>query len=122
MMRGVITEMYDRMDAGDVVVKPYPYLIHPFPDGTLPHHRLRLAEGKPADFTGSGELPGDACTVADGAGRRWENAWWVPGRNWWDRGGHYILHTKDVVCRWNTRRERFTIRRSVGIQYRSSCP
>ena len=41
----IITDMYDRLDAGPAVVKPY-YLIHPFPDGTLPQHRLTLRQSQ----------------------------------------------------------------------------
>ena len=63
---GVITEMYDRLDAGNVVVKPY-YLIHPFPDGTLPRHRLTLQESQMIILRGLARCAGDAGAAVDGA-------------------------------------------------------
>ncbi len=61
----VITEMYDRMDSGDVVVKPY-YLIHPFPDGTLPQHRLTLKESQQI-LRDLASAAGDARAAAHGS-------------------------------------------------------
>jgi lysine 2,3-aminomutase len=89
-----ITEMYDRMDAGDVVVKPY-YLIHPFPDGTLPKHRLTLKESQ-AILRGLASAPGTRVpllTVPTPMGKCVVGPW----EELVDRGGYYLLHTKDGV-------------------------
>ncbi|HUO07446.1 MAG TPA: radical SAM protein [Phycisphaerae bacterium] len=91
---GVITEMYDRMDAGEVVVKPY-YLIHPFPDGTLPEHRLTLKESQ-AILRGLASAPGTRVpllTVPTPMGKCVIGPW----EELVDRGGYYLLHTKDGV-------------------------
>lgn len=90
----VITEMYDRLDAGEVVVKPY-YLIHPFPDGTLPRHRLRLKESQ-AILRGLASAPGTRVpllTVPTPMGKCVVGPW----EELVDRGGYYVLHTKDGV-------------------------
>jgi lysine 2,3-aminomutase len=89
-----ITEMYDRMDAGDVIVKPY-YLIHPFPDGTLPQHRLTLKESQ-AILRGLASAPGTRVpllTVPTPMGKCVIGPW----EELVDRGGYYLLHTKDGV-------------------------
>jgi lysine 2,3-aminomutase len=90
----IITEMYDRMDAGDVIVKPY-YLIHPFPDGTLPEHRLTLKESQKI-LRGLASAPGTRVpllTVPTPMGKCVVGPW----EELVDRGGYYILHTKDGV-------------------------
>ena len=90
----VITEMYDRMDAGEVVVKPY-YLIHPFPDGTLPEHRLTLKESQRI-LQGLASAPGTRVpllTVPTPMGKCVIGPWEALV----DRGGYYVLHTKDGV-------------------------
>jgi lysine 2,3-aminomutase len=90
----VITEMYDRMDAGEVVVKPY-YLIHPFPDGTLPQHRLTLRESQQI-LRELASAPGTRVpllTVPTPMGKCVIGPW----DELVDRGGYYILHTKDGV-------------------------
>ncbi len=90
----IITEMYDRMDAGDVVVKPY-YLIHPFPDGTLPQHRLTLKESQ-LILRNLASAPGTRVpllTVPTPMGKCVIGPW----QELVDRGGYYILHTKDGV-------------------------
>lgn len=90
----IITSMYDRLDSGNVVVKPY-YLIHPFPDGTLPHHRLTLLESQRilrdlASAPGSRvplltiPTPMGKCVIG-------------PYENLIDHGGYYLLHTKDGI-------------------------
>ena len=90
----IITEMYDRMDSGPVVFKPY-YLIHPFPDGTLPQHRLTLPESQKilrdlASAPGTRvplltiPTPMGTCVIG-------------PYEQLIDRGGYYLLHTKDGV-------------------------
>ncbi len=92
---GVITEMYDRMDAGEVVVKPY-YLIHPFPDGTLPEHRLTLKESQ-GILRGLASAPGTRVpllTVPTPMGKCVIGPW----EELVDRGGYYVLHTKDGVA------------------------
>jgi len=91
----VITEMYDRMDAGNVVVKPY-YLIHPFPDGTLPEHRLTLKESQRI-LRGLASAPGTRVpllTVPTPMGKCVIGPW----EELVDRGGYYLLHTKDGVA------------------------
>jgi lysine 2,3-aminomutase len=91
----VITEMYDRMDAGEVVVKPY-YLIHPFPDGTLPRHRLTLKESQ-AILRELASAPGTRVpllTVPTPMGKCVIGPW----EELVDRGGYYLLHTKDGVA------------------------
>jgi KamA family protein len=90
----VITEMYDRLDAGEVVVKPY-YLIHPFPDGTLPKHRLTLQESQMI-LRGLASAPGTRVpllTVPTPMGKCVIGPW----DELTDRGGFYLLHTKDGV-------------------------
>jgi len=90
----VITEMYDKLDAGDVVVKPY-YLIHPFPDGTLPRHRLTLKESQ-LILRGLASAPGTRVpllTVPTPMGKCVVGPW----EELVDRGGYYLLHTKDGV-------------------------
>ncbi len=90
----VITEMYDALDAGDVVVKPY-YLIHPFPDGTLPQHRLRLTESQ-AILRALASAPGTRVpllTIPTPMGKCVIG----PYEKLEDRGGFYLLHTKDGV-------------------------
>ncbi len=90
----IITEMYDRLDSGDVVVKPY-YLIHPFPDGTLPHHRLTLPESQ-AILRELASAPGTRVpllTVPTPMGKCVIG----PYELLTDRGGYYLLHTKDGV-------------------------
>ena len=92
---GIITEMYDRMDAGNVVVKPY-YLIHPFPDGTLPEHRLTLKESQRI-LRGLASAPGTRVpllTVPTPMGKCVIGPW----EELVDRGGYYLLHTKDGVA------------------------
>ncbi len=90
----IITEMYDRLDAGNVVVKPY-YLIHPFPDGTLPQHRLTLLESQ-AILRDLASAPGTRVpllTVPTPMGKCVIG----PYEHLVDRGGYYLLHTKDGV-------------------------
>ena len=90
----IITEMYDRLDAGTVVVKPY-YLIHPFPDGTLPKHRLTLKESQQI-LRGLASAPGTRVpllTVPTPMGKCVVGPW----EELVDRGGYYLLHTKDGV-------------------------
>lgn len=99
-----ITEMYDRLDAGDVVVKPY-YLIHPFPDGTLPRHRLTLRESQDI-LRGLASAPGTRVpllTVPTPMGKCVVGPW----DELVDRGGYYILHTKDGVPVEYTTGERY---------------
>jgi lysine 2,3-aminomutase len=89
-----ITDMYDRLDAGAVVVKPY-YLIHPFPDGTLPQHRLTLRESQQI-LRGLASAPGTRVpllTVPTPMGKCVIGPW----EELVDRGGFYLLHTKDGV-------------------------
>ncbi len=89
-----ITEMYDRLDAGTVIVKPY-YLIHPFPDGTLPRHRLTLKESQHI-LRGLASAPGTRVpllTVPTPMGKCVIGPW----EELTDRGGYYILHTKDGI-------------------------
>jgi lysine 2,3-aminomutase len=89
-----ITEMYDKLDAGDVVVKPY-YLIHPFPDGTLPRHRLTLRESQQI-LRGLASAPGTRVpllTVPTPMGKCVVGPW----DELVDHGGYHILHTKDGV-------------------------
>jgi lysine 2,3-aminomutase len=100
----VITEMYDRMDAGNVIVKPY-YLIHPFPDGTLPQHRLTLKESQ-GILRGLASAPGTRVpllTVPTPMGKCVIG----PYEELVDRGGYYILHTKDGVPVEYTTGERY---------------
>ncbi|HVX83936.1 MAG TPA: radical SAM protein [Phycisphaerae bacterium] len=90
----IITEMYDALDSGEVVVKPY-YLIHPFPDGTLPRHRLRLKESQEI-LRGLASAPGTRVpllTVPTPMGKCVIGPW----EDLVDRGGYYLLHTKDGV-------------------------
>lgn len=90
----LITEMYDLLDSGNVIVKPY-YLIHPFPDGTLPRHRLTLKESQ-AILRGLASAPGTRVpllTVPTPMGKCVIGPW----EELIDRGGHYLLHTKDGV-------------------------
>lgn len=90
----IITEMYDRMDAGDVVVKPY-YLIHPFPDGTLPHHRLTLRESQQIlrDLASAPGTRVPLLTVPTPMGKCVIGPW----EELTNRGGYHLLHTKDGV-------------------------
>jgi lysine 2,3-aminomutase len=91
----VITDMYDALDSGDVVVKPY-YLIHPFPDGTLPRHRLMLRESQEI-LRGLASAPGTRVpllTVPTPMGKCVIGPW----EELIDRGGYYLLHTKDGVA------------------------
>ena len=90
----IITEMYDRLDAGKVVVKPY-YLIHPFPDGTLPEHRLTLKESQKIlrDLASAPGTRVPLLTVPTPMGKCVVGPW----EELVDRGGYYILHTKDGV-------------------------
>jgi lysine 2,3-aminomutase len=100
----IITEMYDRMDAGNVIVKPY-YLIHPFPDGTLPQHRLTLKESQ-LILRGLSSAPGTRVpllTVPTPMGKCVIG----PYQELIDRGGYYILHTKDGVPVEYTTGERY---------------
>jgi lysine 2,3-aminomutase len=100
----VITEMYDRMDAGNVIVKPY-YLIHPFPDGTLPQHRLTLKESQRI-LRELASAPGTRVpllTVPTPMGKCVIG----PYQELIDRGGYYILHTKDGVPVEYTTGERY---------------
>ncbi|MGN6367869.1 MAG: radical SAM protein [Phycisphaerae bacterium] len=100
----IITEMYDRMDAGAVVVKPY-YLIHPFPDGTLPAHRLTLKESQQI-LRGLASAPGTRVpllTVPTPMGKCVIGPW----EELVDRGGYYVLHTKDGVAVEYTTGERY---------------
>ena len=90
----IITDMYDRMDAGPVVFKPY-YLIHPFPDGTLPRHRLTLLESQ-AILRDLASAPGTRVpllTIPTPMGKCVIG----PYEQLVDRGGYYLLHTKDGV-------------------------
>lgn len=90
----IITEMYDRLDSGNVIVKPY-YLIHPFPDGTLPRHRLTLLESQ-LILRGLASAPGTRVpllTVPTPMGKCVIGPW----EQLVDRGGFYLLHTKDGV-------------------------
>ncbi|NNM85839.1 MAG: hypothetical protein HKL96_08825 [Phycisphaerales bacterium] len=90
----IITEMYDRLDSGPVVMKPY-YLIHPFPDGTLPQHRLTLLESQQI-LRKLASAPGTRVpllTVPTPMGKCVIGPW----EELVDRGGHYLLHTKDGV-------------------------
>ena len=90
----IITSMYDQLDAGNVVVKPY-YLIHPFPDGTLPHHRLTLLESQ-CILRDLASAPGSRVpllTIPTPMGKCVIG----PYENLVDRGGYYLLHTKDGV-------------------------
>lgn len=91
---GTITEMYDRMDAGPVVFKPY-YLIHPFPDGTLPQHRLTLLESQRIlrDLASAPGTRVPLLTIPTPMGKCVIG----PYEQLVDRGGHYLLHTKDGV-------------------------
>jgi lysine 2,3-aminomutase len=100
----IITEMYDRMDAGNVIVKPY-YLIHPFPDGTLPQHRLTLKESQQI-LRELASAPGTRVpllTVPTPMGKCVIG----PYEELVDRGGYYILHTKDGVPVEYTTGERY---------------
>jgi lysine 2,3-aminomutase len=100
----IITDMYDRMDAGDVVVKPY-YLIHPFPDGTLPQHRLTLKESQQI-LRNLASAPGTRVpllTVPTPMGKCVIGPW----EELVDRGGYYLLHTKDGVPVEYTTAERY---------------
>ena len=90
----VITDMYDRLDNGDVIVKPY-YLIHPFPDGTLPRHRLTLRESQKIlrDLASAPGTRVPLLTVPTPMGKCVIG----PYEELLDRGGYYLLHTKDGV-------------------------
>ena len=90
----VITEMYSRADSGRIPVKPY-YLIHPFPDGTLPKHRLMLPESQ-AILRALASAPGTRVpllTIPTPMGKCVIG----PYERLEDRGGYYLLHTKDGV-------------------------
>jgi L-lysine 2,3-aminomutase len=90
----MITDMYMRVDAGRVPVKPY-YLIHPFPDGTLPQHRLMLPESQ-AILRALASAPGTRVpllTVPTPMGKCVIG----PYERLEDRGSYYLLHTKDGV-------------------------
>ena len=89
-----ITEMYDALDSGPVVVKPY-YLIHPFPDGTLPMHRLTLAESQKIlrDLSSAPGTRVPLLTIPTPMGKCVIG----PYETLVDRGGYYLLHTKDGV-------------------------
>ncbi|HTV48647.1 MAG TPA: radical SAM protein [Phycisphaerae bacterium] len=90
----LIREMYEQLDAGDVIVKPY-YLIHPFPDGTLPQHRLTLKESQNI-LRGLSSAPGTRVpllTVPTPMGKCFIG----PYDSLEDLGGYYLLHTKDGV-------------------------
>lgn len=90
----VIADMYCRLDQGRIPVKPY-YLIHPFPDGTLPRHRLRLPESQ-AILRALASAPGTRVpllTVPTPMGKCVIG----PYEELKDRGGYYLLHTKDGV-------------------------
>ena len=90
----IITDMYDRMDSGPVVFKPY-YLIHPFPDGTLPQHRLTLPESQKI-LRELASAPGTRVpllTIPTPMGKCVIG----PYEQLVDRGGYYLLHTKDGV-------------------------
>ncbi len=91
---GVITQMYDLLDSGRVTVMPY-YLIHPFPDGTLPQHRLTLPESQ-GILRGLASAPGTRVpllTIPTPMGKCVIG----PYEQLVDRGGYYLLHTKDGV-------------------------
>lgn len=90
----IITEMYDRMDSGPVVFKPY-YLIHPFPDGTLPQHRLTLLESQKIlrDLASAPGTRVPLLTIPTPMGKCIIG----PYEQLTDRGGYYLLHTKDAV-------------------------
>ena len=90
----IITEMYDRMDSGPVVFKPY-YLIHPFPDGTLPEHRLTLLESQKIlrDLASAPGTRVPLLTIPTPMGKCVIG----PYEQLTDRGGYYLLHTKDGV-------------------------
>lgn len=90
----IITEMYDRLDSGNVIVKPY-YLIHPFPDGTLPQHRLTLQESQQIlrDLASAPGTRVPLLTVPTPMGKCVIGPW----ETLTDRGGYYLLHTKDGV-------------------------
>ncbi len=89
-----ITDMYDRMDSGAVVFKPY-YLIHPFPDGTLPQHRLTLLESQQIlrDLASAPGTRVPLLTIPTPMGKCVIG----PYEQLVDRGGYYLLHTKDGV-------------------------
>ncbi len=90
----IITEMYSRLDSGRIPVKPY-YLIHPFPDGTLARHRLKLPESQ-AILRALASAPGTRVpllTVPTPMGKCVIG----PYETLQDRGGYYLLHTKDGV-------------------------
>ena len=90
----LITQMYDLLDSGPVLVKPY-YLIHPFPDGTLPQHRLTLPESQMI-LRGLASAPGTRVpllTIPTPMGK----CVLGPYEELVDRGGYYLLHTKDGV-------------------------
>ncbi len=90
----IITEMYGRVDSGRIPVKPY-YLIHPFPDGTLPQHRLMLPESQ-IILRALASAPGTRVpllTVPTPMGKCVIG----PYERLEDRGGYYLLHTKDGV-------------------------
>ena len=90
----IITEMYDRLDAGQAVVSPY-YLIHPFPDGTLPRHRLTLRESQQI-LRGLASAPGTRVpllTIPTPMGKCVIGPW----EELIDRGGYHLLHTKDGI-------------------------
>ena len=90
----IITEMYDALDSGSVIVKPY-YLIHPFPDGTLPMHRLKLIESQRIlrDLASAPGTRVPLLTIPTPMGKCVIG----PYETLIDRGGHYLLHTKDGV-------------------------
>ncbi len=90
----VITQMYDRLDSGRITVKPY-YLIHPFPDGTLPKHRLTLPESQRIlrDLASAPGTRVPLLTVPTPMGKCVIG----PYERLVDEGGYYVLHTKDGV-------------------------
>jgi L-lysine 2,3-aminomutase len=98
----IITDLYDRLDSGPVVVKPY-YLIHPFPDGTLPQHRLTLRESQRI-LRELAAAPGTRVpllTVPTPMGKCVIG----PYDPLPDEGGYHLLHTKDgVPVRYSTGR------------------
>jgi L-lysine 2,3-aminomutase len=90
----IITDMYDCLDSGTAVVKPY-YLIHPFPDGTLPQHRLTLKQSQKIlrDLASAPGTRVPLLTVPTPTGKCVIGPW----EELIDRGGYYLLHTKDGV-------------------------
>ena len=71
------------------------YLIHPFPEGTLPQHRLTLLESQQI-LRKLASAPGTRVpllTVPTPMGKCVIGPW----EELVDRGGYYLLHTKDGV-------------------------